>query len=185
MFNSNLEQQSIATIADAHAMQMANLILSTNQQNQLQQSPHSFYSSVPFCNNNTTTNTNSPSTADVQRMQQWFRHNDTSPYTSPLPSNAPSIGDISGISLFTDNTSTLTLNSHLSNNSRIIKTENFEAPTASKYLETFKTIFTGQDTDIFNRSLKVLKLFFEAVNKKGLLMNSDLKDFREIIRQEN
>jgi len=25
MFNSNLEQQSIATIADAHAMQMANL----------------------------------------------------------------------------------------------------------------------------------------------------------------
>uniref|UniRef100_A0A915LZ09 Uncharacterized protein n=1 Tax=Meloidogyne javanica TaxID=6303 RepID=A0A915LZ09_MELJA len=160
MFNSNLEQQSIATIADAHAMQMANLILSTNQQNQLQQSPHSFYSSVPLngCNNNTTTNTNSPSTAD-----------------------APSIGDISGISLFTDNTSTLTLNSHLSNNSRIIKTENFEAPTASKYLETFKTIFTGQDTDIFNRSLKVLKLFFEAVNKKGLLMNSDLKDFREII----
>ena len=64
-------------------------ILSTNQQNQLQQSPHSFYSSVPLngCNNNTTTNTNSPSTADVQRMQQWFRHNDTSPYTSPLPSN--------------------------------------------------------------------------------------------------
>ena len=25
MFNGNLEQQSIATIADAHAMQMANL----------------------------------------------------------------------------------------------------------------------------------------------------------------
>ncbi|CAK5078691.1 unnamed protein product [Meloidogyne enterolobii] len=151
MFNGNLEQQSIATIADTHAMQMANLILSTNQQNNhLQQSPHSFYGSVPLngCNNNTITNTNSPSTVDVQRMQQWFRHNDTSPYTSPLPSNAPSIGDISGISLFTDNTSTLTLNSHLSNNSRIIKTESFEAPTASKYLETFKTIFSGQDTMI-------------------------------------
>nr|CAD2181272.1 unnamed protein product [Meloidogyne enterolobii] len=163
MFNGNLEQQSIATIADAHAMQMANLILSTNQQNQLQQSPHSFYGSVPLngCNNNATiTNTISPSTADVQRMQQWFRHNDTSPYTSPLPSNAPSIGDISGISLFTDNTSTLTLNSHLSNNSRIIKTESFEAPTASKYLETFKTIFSGQDTDIFKQIFKSFKIIF-------------------------
>uniref|UniRef100_A0A1I8BB72 Uncharacterized protein n=1 Tax=Meloidogyne hapla TaxID=6305 RepID=A0A1I8BB72_MELHA len=145
MFNGNLQQQqqSVAAMTDAH-MQMANLILSANQ-NQLQTS-HPFYGNMsgPLITT-TNNNNNSPSTADIQRMQQWFRHNDTSPYTSPLPSNAPSMGDISALSLFTEN-STLTLNSHLSSSSRIIKTENLEATKTNDYLKFFKSVFSGQET---------------------------------------
>ncbi|KAF7632409.1 hypothetical protein Mgra_00008189 [Meloidogyne graminicola] len=137
---------------------------------------------IPLNNQTTTTttpiNSSNSTTLEMQRIQQWFRHNNTSPYTSPLPSNAPSIGDISGISsLFTEN-STLTLNSHLSSSSKIIKNDTNPKDAISLLI----SIYEGSSPDLIAHSKNTLKLYFEAINKHRIpTMNDDSKDFRDII----
>jgi hypothetical protein len=49
-------------------------------------------------------------------MQQWFQQG--SPYATPLASNAPSLANLSSLSLFT-NDSTITLNSKISTKSKL------------------------------------------------------------------
>ena len=58
------------------------------------------------------------------------------------------MGDISGLSIFTEN-STLTLNSHLSNNSKIVKAENLGTKDTNDMLKFFLSIFSGQEPVIY------------------------------------